>query len=287
MPEPNPFEKAAAATAVVDAPPPVVDKPVVDAPAKVEEPKPAAEVEGTLLGKEEKTAEEIAAETAVATKAAEEKAKVDAENKKLLEADEKTLTPEQLAKKQELVKEKAAADAKSKTVPEKYEVKAPEGMKVDQVFLDTKLAPVLKEHGVTQEALQKIIDVYAPHLQEQLKQGITAQQDDAINAWKDNVKAWKAETKEVYGTKLDSEMAYAAKAINKLSSDPKALRELLNDKPGTTGTGLGNNKLIAEMFIKAGKFLGEDTFPIGSKAAGEADTSDEAKAERMFGKKTA
>ena len=77
-------------------------------------------------------------------------------------------------------------------------------------------------------------------------------------------------------------MAYAAKAINKFSSDPKALRELMNDKPGTTGTGIGNNKLIVEFMIKAGKLLGEDTFPKGNPAPGEKDTSDEAKAKRLF-----
>lgn len=80
-------------------------------------------------------------------------------------------------------------------------------------------------------------------------------------------------------------MAYAAKAIDQFSSDPKALRELMNDKPGTKGTGIGNNKLIVEFFIKAGKLLGEDTFPKGSPPAGDKDNSDEAKAERMFGKK--
>ena len=89
----------------------------------------------------------------------------------------------------------------------------------------------------------------------------------------------------MFGPKLNTEMAYAAKAINKFSSDPKALRELMNDKPGTTGTGIGNNKLIVEFMIRAGKLLGEDTFPKGSPAAGENDNSDEAKAERMFGKK--
>ena len=37
--------------------------------------------------------------------------------------------------------------------------------------------------------------------------------------------------------------------------------------------------------IKAGKLLGEDTFPKGSPQPGVKDNSDEAKADRMFGKK--
>ena len=158
-------------------------------------------------------------------------------------------------------------------------------MKVDEVFLNDKLAPVLKEHKVTQAALQAILDVYAPHLQEQQKQGIALQQTEAIKAWKDNVKAWGEETKAAFGPKLKEEMAYAAKAINQFSSDPKALRELMNDKPGTTGTGIGNNMLMVEFMIRVGKLLGEDTFPKGSPQAGVKDNSDEAKADRMFGKK--
>jgi hypothetical protein len=152
-------------------------------------------------------------------------------------------------------------------------------MKVDQDFLDNKLAPVLKEHGITQEAFQKIIDVYAPHLQAQQKQGILAQQTEAINAWKENIKKWGDETKEWLGAKPDEARAPAARAINKLSSDPAGLRAILND------TGVGNHKLVVEMFIKAGKLLGEDSFPKGSPVAGDHDNSDEAKADRMFGKK--
>ena len=291
----NPFDKV---TPVADAPvTPVTPAPVtpvvpvtpeVVAPAEkpaAEAPVKAPEGEGTLLGQEEKvekTAEEKAAEAAEATKVAEAKAKVDAENKKLLEADDKTLTPEQLAKKQELIKAEADAKAKADVVPDKYTLTAPKGMTVDQDFLDNKLAPVLKENKITQAAFQKIIDVYAPHLQAQQKMYVEAQQTEAIKAWKENVKAWGEETKAIYGSKLNAEMAYAAKAINKFSSDPKALRELMNDKPGTTGTGIGNNKLIVEFMIKAGKLLGEDTFPKGNPAPGEKDTSDEAKAKRLF-----
>lgn len=278
----NPFETAVTPAASVTPVAPVTPVPVTPVtpvpevkPAPVVVPPVTPEGEGTLLGEEAKPAEEIARLAAEAT--AKAKADADAKAEAL-----KNETPEQ-----KVAREKAEADAaaKSKTVPDKYTLKAPEGMKVDQVFLDTKLSPVLKEHGVTQEAFQKIIDVYAPHLQEQQKQGILAQQEEAIKAWKENVKKWGEETKEVYGTKLNSELAYAAKAINKFSSDPKGLRELLNDKPGTTGTGIGNNKLLTEVLIKAGKLLGEDTFPKGSPAPGDNDNSDEAKAERMFGKK--
>ncbi len=276
----NPFDKAPAAETVVapavTAPVPVVE-PVVnvaDAPAPVVKEEPAAVApagDGTLLGDEPKapqTAEE---------KAAADKAAADAKAEAL-----KNETPEAKA-----AREKAEADAiaKGNVVPDKYVLKAPEGMKVDEAFLNDKLAPVLKEHGVTQAAFQKIIDVYAPHLQAQQLAYVAQQQTEAIKAWKDNVKAWGEETKAHFGPKLNEEMAYAAKAINKFSSDPKALRELMNDKPGTTGTGIGNNKLIVEFFIKAGKLLGEDTFPRGSNPPGTHDNSDEAKAERMFGKK--
>jgi len=277
----NPFDKAPAAGTVIDAPAPetpIVETPVLETPAKVETPAPAVketpapEADGTLLGEEPKSADEIAKLAAEAT--AKAKADADAKAEAL-----KNETPEQKAEREKLEAETAA---KAKLVPDKYTLKAPEGMKVDEAFLNDKLSPVLKTYGVTQEAFQKIIDVYAPHLQAQQKQYVEAQQTEAIKAWKDNVKAWGDETKEIYGVKLAAEMAYAAKAINKFSSDPKALRELMNDKPGTTGTGIGNNKLIVEFMIKAGKLLGEDTFPKGNPAPGEKDTSDEAKAKRLF-----
>ena len=281
----NPFDKAPAAGTVIDAPAPDAVKPVVDAPVSDSQipaaDKPVAdkpvvdkppEGDGTLLGEEPKSSEEIAKLAAEAD--AKAKAEADAKAEAL-----KNETPEQKAAREKL---EAEAQAKAKLVPDKYTLKAPEGMKVDEAFLNDKLAPVLKTYGVTQEAFQKIIDVYAPHLQEQQKQGIALQQTEAIKAWKDNVKAWGEETKAFFGPKLNEEMAYAAKAINKFSSDPKALRELLNDKPGTTGTGLGNNKLLVEFMIKAGKLLGEDTFPKGNPPPGEKDTSDEAKAKRLF-----
>ena len=270
MADGNPFETAVTPAAPVIPVAPVTPVPVTPvAPVPEVKPAPVAvvpavkpEEEETFLGGEEKTPEE---------KAAAEKAAADAKAEVL-----KNETPEE-----KVAREKAEAEAaqKANIVPEKYEVKAPEGMKVDQAFLDNKLAPVLKEHGVTQAAFQKIIDVYAPHLQDQLKQQVANQQTEAIKGFKEMIKGWGKETSEWLGAKPEEARAPAARAINKLSSDPAGLRAILND------TGIGNHKLVVEMFIKAGKLLGEDSFPKGSPAPGTADTSDEAKAERMFGKK--
>lgn len=252
---------------------PVVAAPEVPVTPAPVTPAPVVEGDGTLLGVEQKPAEEIAklAEEAKAKEIADAAAKAE-----LL----KNETPEAKSVREKAEADKLAADAN--TVPDKYTAKLPDGMTLNQVALD-KLAPVLKELKITQGGFQKIIDVYAPIVNEQAATQIAKQQADAISGWKDNVKKWGDETKAMFGAKLNSEMSYAAKAIDKFSSDPKGLRELMNDKPGTTGTGVGNHKLMVEFMIKAGKLIGEDTFPKGNPPAGsKIGETDEGKASQMF-----
>lgn len=253
---------------------PVVAVPVVEkTPAPVVTPTPAVEEGGTLLGDEPKPAEEIAklAEEAAAKATTEAAAKAEAL---------KNETPEAKS-----IREKAEADkiaAEGNVIPDKYMAKMPDGQTLNQAVLD-KLSPVLKEQKITAAGFQKIIDAWAPLAAEDAKNALAKQQEDAIKGWKDNVKKWGDETKEFFGQKLKAEMAHAARAIDKFSTDPKALRELMNDKPGTTGTGIGNHKLMVEFMINAGKLLGQDTFPKGNPPpGGKAGETDEGKASQMF-----
>ncbi|RPH41491.1 MAG: hypothetical protein EHM87_19600, partial [Burkholderiales bacterium] len=87
------------------------------------------------------------------------------EEKRLLETPEDKLNDADKVKKAELVKTKEV-EAKSKVVPEKYEIKVPEGMTLDQAFLD-KVTPVFKKHNVTQAAAQEIADIYIANMKAQ------------------------------------------------------------------------------------------------------------------------
>lgn len=211
-----------------------VDKPVVDA-AKTPTPE----------------------EKAVADAKAVKDAEVVAENKKLLEADDKTLTPEQLAKKAELktAAEKATQDAKDNVVPETYAMpKLPEGIAVNQELLDG-LTPMLKEAGITQAKFNKLIPVYAEIIGKQTQAALKAQEENSMKVFNQIKSEWKAETDKVLGAEPAKETAFAGKFLNKYGS--KELRQALNE------TGMGNHPELVKAFIAAGRAISEDTMPKG------------------------
>jgi hypothetical protein len=131
--------------------------------------------------------------------------------------------------------------------PEKYDFKVPEGMSIDTGLVD-KITPIFKEMGITQENAQKLVNAYAPYVQEQMK----VQQDGLVKQHKEMVTGWMNESKKELGANADTELAYAAKFINKFGSP--ALRDILDD------TGVGNHPEVVKAFIKAGKMISEDVF---------------------------
>lgn len=172
----------------------------------------------------------------------------EAENKKLLETEDKDLTPEQLAKKQDLVKAEAAK------VPEKYEVKV-EGFEIDSKILEG-LTPVFKKHNLTQAAVQELATAYAPLVQAQVE----AQQKAAIDGFQKTVDGWKQETDKFLGAEPAKEMRFAAKFLNKFGTPE--LRAMFNE------TGTGNHPELVKALIKAGKAISEDAFVEGTKTTG-------------------
>lgn len=204
----------------------------------------------------EPTPEEKAAADAKAVKDAE----VSAENKKLLESDDKTLTPEQLTKKQELQKQVEAE--KGNVVPEKYEFKMPDGVKVNQELVDG-LSPVLKDMKITQAQAQKLVDAYTPIILKQAQAMAKTQADESIKVFNQIKTDWKEQTNKMLGTNKDAELGHAARFINQYGT--KELRQALND------TGLGNHPELVRIFIAAGKKLAPDSMPGGKtiKPGGE------------------
>ena len=210
---------------------------------------PAAESETTLLGGEVKEA------TAETPEEQEARETTEAENSRLLEAKDEDLTPEDLAKKQELLEAKSKAE--DNTVPEKYEVKV-EGFDVDATLIDA-LTPVFKKHNLTKGAVQELAAAYAPVIKAQMEASDKAK----LDAWKAEIDGWKTESTKMLGADAPKELAYAARFIDKFGG--KELRQLLND------TGLGNHPEAIKAFIKAGKAISEDAFvdpnPISTKGS--------------------
>lgn len=186
--------------------------------------------ETTLLGQ--------TADTTVETKPAEGKPTVDGEVKPEAKEGES---------KQEV-----------KTVPEKYELKVPEGMTLDTALME-KMTPLFKEIGVTQEQAQKLADAYAPYVKAQVE----ATQKAAMDNFKAITDGWKTDTLKILGAEPDKAMAPAAKFLNTFGTP--ALREMLEE------TGLGNNPELVQAFIKAGKAIGTDSFADANNQSTGAD----------------
>ena len=185
-------------------------------------------------------------ESVLDTAGAEEKAAQEAENKRLLETEDKQLTPEEVTKKAGLVKVKEAADAKAlleqkqKGVPEKYEIKPPEGQTLDEAAL-TKAAPVFKGLGLTNAQVQGISDYYAQVVKE-----VATAAETKFKEWNEgNIK----ETMSALGTNSKTELAFVAKVKNLYS--PETI-EALN------ASGIGNLKCFILDSAKIGRMFSEE-----------------------------
>lgn len=153
----------------------------------------------------------------------------------------------QAPKKEEGKDTEAGKKAGETTVPEKYDIKVPDGMTLDQGMLDT-FTPVFRELKLTQEQAQKLADAYAPMIKAQAEAATQARLAD----FQKIVGEWKDETIKALGADSAKKMALAAKAINKLGGPE--LREVLNE------TGVGNKIELVNFFIKVGEIVSEDTF---------------------------
>lgn len=240
------------------------EKPVAAEPAKPAEPakapspvsttkpsiisdagKPATEGKPAVPAKEAETPEAKAAREATET-----------ENKRIMEADEKTLSPEELTKKAELVK--AAEDAKkaadAKTVPDKYDIKVPDGMTIDEAVL-AEFTPIAKELGLTNEAVQKLADFQA----KQISKITTAAQAAQKQAFESFIETTTKESVDFFGAKLDGMLPYVAKGRDQFANEGVMAK--------LEATGLSNDKDFILMFDKMGRTVSEHKLVEGKPVA--------------------
>lgn len=149
--------------------------------------------------------------------------------------------------------------AAAPVVPEKYDIKLPDGMEIDPKALEH-YTPVLKELGVTAEGAQKLVDA-------QLALASQAQKanDEAFTAQVENWGKLSREDKEFGGTAFDTNLVVAQRALAKFGTPD--LKKLLDD------TGLGNHPEVMRAFVRIGKQIGEDGGVRGADAGGSSPTS--------------
>lgn len=185
-------------------------------------------------------------ESILDTAGAEEKAAREAEDKRLLETPDDKLTEEDKPKKAELVKQKQEAadkklaEIKAQGVPDKYEIKPPEGFEIEEAKL-AKATEFFKEAGFTNKQAQMAVDYEA-----KLRSEEKATADAVFKEWNENnVK----ETMKALGASAKQELAYVAKVKNLMSAETI---ESLN------ASGIGNLKHFIYDMAKIGRLFSEE-----------------------------
>jgi hypothetical protein len=171
------------------------------------------------------------------------------------------------SKEEEGKKEESTPAPAPKVVPEKYDIKAPEGMSLDAKAVD-QFTPVFKELGLDQAQAQKLVDAYAPYMQQQVE----AMRQENLKVFKDMVNEWGEQTKKELGADYGKKLAPVSKLMDKFA-DP-GYRELMNE------TGLGNNPLHIKFMLKISEQLSQDT--LADSSMKKQDNSVEALAKKLY-----
>ena len=165
--------------------------------------------------------------------------------------------------------EAPAAEAEAETaatVPEAYELTAPEGMTLDQAAIDL-ATPIFKDLGLSNEQAQTLMPV-AAEFGQMIAKNIEAAQVEAQSVWRAGLLTDAKADPEIGGAKWDQSLIDAGKGFSRLGiGDDHPFRALLNE------SGLGNHVEMVRVFAKAGQMLSED---MEFSRGGGADTKRDA-----------
>jgi|SRR6185295_5130440 len=142
----------------------------------------------------------------------------------------------------------------AKVVPEKYELKAPEGQTLDQLGLDA-FTPVFKELGLTQEQAQKLVDTQFKVTDAALKAAEKTIGDQVAAETATWAKACR-EDKDFGGANFEANAKIANKALAAFGTPE--LREAL------ISSGYANHPAFVRLFWTIGQKLAESTAPSGT-----------------------
>lgn len=150
-------------------------------------------------------------------------------------------------------------------VPEKYELKPPEGSLVGPAQLE-KIAQYAKEQGFSQEQAQKYLERESAVLadfQQGQQEGLKTQSQ----AWVEDIKA----DKELGGPKFQENMEHAFRAFERFAS-PEFVKVMKD-------TGLGNHPEMVRTFFKISQAMKDDSLILAPTHDGSAKTA----AELLYG----
>lgn len=154
-------------------------------------------------------------------------------------------------------------DAKPDAVPEKYDLKTPDGVALDEAAL-AEFEPIAKELKLTNEQAQKLADIHTKRMQETERANAEQWKQTTAN-WVNDIKA----DKEIGGQNLDTSVRHAQAALAKFGTP-----EL---KAQMDATGMGNHPELVRVFARIGKAMAEDNFIQSGKDGVVGDP-----AKRMF-----
>ncbi len=157
------------------------------------------------------------------------------------------------------VKEEASAPE----VPEKYELKMPDGWTLDEEGL-AELTPIMHELKASNEQVQAVADLYIRRM--------SAARERQIAAERETVKNWRKEVRndpEIGGAKYEENLASVKKMLVKYGSED--FYNYLDD------SSLGNYPPFVKVMVKIAKELEDDKFIPGGGAFSDDPASAAAK----------
>lgn len=154
----------------------------------------------------------------------------------------------------------ASAPASTPTPPESYEFKAPEGVSLNQELL-SEATPIFKELGLSQEAAQKLVDLYSKN-SGKTEAALAKTVEDMRADWRNQV----MNDREL-GPKIDQVKIELGRAKDKMAP---AVRKSFDDAMNLTG--LGDHPGIVKGLYELSKLVNEGTHVNGGgpSAAGQS-----------------
>lgn len=141
--------------------------------------------------------------------------------------------------------------------PEQYaDFAAPEGGRIDAALV-SEFVPLAKELGLSQDAAQKVVDLYASKVMPHIEQVFAEQHAQRVEEWGKATR----DDKEIGGQSFNANVQTAQKAIARFGTPE--LKELLDT------TGLGNNPEFVRFCMRVGNQISEDTLVVGGTAGGK------------------
>ena|SRR3990167_1025661 len=158
---------------------------------------------------------------------------------------------------------------KAKEVPEKYDIKIPDGVKVDAKYLEG-VAAFAKERGLSNEDAQAILA-----REQSLVSSISQQQSEIVKKEQDS---WEEAVKndgELGGSKFKEVVTLAGRVVSRFGSEE--LKKLLND------TRYGSHPEWVRMMYRIGQSMSDDQLVLPENK--NAPPAEKSQADIMYPKK--